>query len=180
MIWRWGRRFEAGHVAQQIVEAVDVPTTLCRLAGLPAMATSDGKDISALLQGGHQEIHRMGVTEFAWSRSIRMGDYRLVLYPPEMFSREYPQGFGELYDIANDPWEMENLYFQPEQRERIAGMRSEYLDWLITTTRPKTILPLVSGHNEQMSVRWQCATWPDGKIAPDDVRDQMARNARYI
>lgn len=31
-----------------------------------------------------------------------------------MFKEEYPEGFGELYDIEKDPWEMENLYFYPE------------------------------------------------------------------
>jgi choline-sulfatase/uncharacterized sulfatase len=179
MIWRWGDKLSAGHVAEPIVEAVDVPTTLCSLAGLPAMGTSDGLDLTSLLRGSQEEIHRFGVTEFAWSRSIRQGDWRLVIYPPEMFGDAYPQGFGELYNIRQDPWEMENLYFRPDQQERIGRMRSEYLDWLITTTRPRTMLPLVGKHDEQMNVRWQCATWPDGKISPDDIRRQSRKQPNY-
>jgi len=35
------------------------------------------------------EIHEIGVTEFAWSKSIRKGNYRLVYYPRDMFPEEY-------------------------------------------------------------------------------------------
>jgi arylsulfatase len=107
-IWRWTGKFAPGRSAREIVEAVDLSNTLCALAGLDPLETADGKDFSHLLYGygTSGEIHRIGVTEFAWSKSVRKGKYRYVYYPWEMFGAEYPDGFGELYDLAADPWEM--------------------------------------------------------------------------
>jgi len=85
------------------VELVDIPNTLCSLAGLEPLETSDGKDLTRLLRGEKDEVHKIGVTEFAWSKSVRKGKYRYVYYPTEMFRDEYPEGFGELYDLEKDP-----------------------------------------------------------------------------
>ena len=66
-----------------------------------------------------------------------------------MFSDEYPDGFGELYDLENDPWEMHNLYADPDYPNVIGELQQELMDWLVTTTRPATMLPTVkkSPHN---------------------------------
>ncbi|OPZ86279.1 MAG: Arylsulfatase [bacterium ADurb.Bin429] len=138
-IWWAPGRLAAGHVAPEIVESVDVSATLCALADLPALETSDGKDLSPLLRGEHAEMHRVGVTEFAWSKSIRKGNFRLVYYTPDYFPDEYPNGFGELYDLDADPWEMTNLFFDPAYAEVVHDLRKEMLDWLVTTTRPVTV-----------------------------------------
>jgi choline-sulfatase/uncharacterized sulfatase len=185
-IWRWQGRFEAGHVAREIVETVDVSTTLCALAGLPAMQTSDGKDISHLLMGGEGEVHKIGVTEFAWSKSVRKGRYRLVYYPPEMFPDQYPDGFGELYDLEVDPWEMYNLYFDQAYAGVVGELQRDLLAWLITTTRPTSALGLdvppgettVQGfggvfhdaEDEQVITRYHCSVNADGKFHPDRLR----------
>ena len=43
MIWRWPDKIRAGHVADEIVETVDLANTLCALTGLEPMQTSDGQ-----------------------------------------------------------------------------------------------------------------------------------------
>jgi len=185
-IWRWKAHFKAGHVAEEIVETVDVSTTLCVLAGLDPMQTSDGKDTSHLLRGEQGEVHDIGVTEFAWSKSVRKGKYRLVYYPPEMFPEEYPGGFGELYDLEADPWEMKNLYFDPEYAPVTQELQGDLLAWLITTTRPATALGLdvppgdqaVKGfggvfydaESDQIITRYHCSVNADGKFHPDRLR----------
>lgn len=179
-IWRWPGRFRAGHVVHEIVESVDVPTTLCALAGLPPLQTSDGKDISHLLRGESGSVHSIGVTEFAWSKSIRQGQYRYVYYPREMFADEYPGGFGELYDVERDPWEMENLYFQPEHTGLIDNLRDELFDWLITTTRPVTTIGLPNFGGEQAITRYKRAINRDGKVHPDRLRDLNRRLQNYL
>ena len=75
---------------------------------LVAVCTA-GRDLAGMLHGEPGDANRVGVTEFAWSKSIRKGRYRLVHYPPEAFADEYPQGFGELYDLEKDPHEIHNL-----------------------------------------------------------------------
>jgi choline-sulfatase/uncharacterized sulfatase len=185
-IWRWSGHFAAGHVAEEIVETVDVASTLCALAGLDPLQTADGKDISHLLHGESGAVHEIGVTEFAWSKSVRKGRYRLVYYPPEMFADVYPDGFGELYDLEADPWEMQNLYFDPAYAPVIREMQADLLAWLITTTRPATALGLdvapdeeavtrfsgvfYDADSDQVVTRYRCSVNADGKFHPDRLR----------
>ena len=165
-IWRWPGRFEAGHVAEELMETVDVSSTLCALAGLDPMETSDGKDISHLLRGKSGDVRRVAVTEFAWSKSLRKGDFRLVYYPPEMFADQHPGGFGELYDLDADPWEMENLYFRPEYADKVCELERELVDWLVTTTRPVSVLGLPTREGPQVVTRYGRSVNADGKIHP--------------
>jgi len=175
-IWRWPGRFRAGHAAKEIVETVDMVPTLCALAGLEPLSTCDGKDLSHLLHGEAGEVHRVGVTEFAWSKSVRKGRYRLVYYPPEAFAHEYPGGFGELYDLESDPWEMENLYFDARHAGVVRELQADLLEWLVTTTRPRTVLGADARHGRrppagwQTQVRYECWTCADGKLPPEAVR----------
>ena len=166
-IWRWGDRFPAGHVATELVETVDVSTTLCSLCGVTALETSDGKDIAPLLKGGSGELRTIAVTEFAWSKSVRKGDWRLVYYPPDMFREEYPAGFGELYNLAQDPWEMHNRYFDEDQQPRLREMHADLLNWLVTTTRPASVHGADMKPAAQRTRRYHVAVNADGKIHPD-------------
>jgi len=178
MIWRWPGRLRAGHVVPEIVETVDFANTACALAGLPAMETADGADLSALLRGGTGAVHAVGVTEFAWSRSLRKGPWRLVYYPPAMFADEYPGGFGELYNLDDDPWEMTNLYFRPEHAARVRELERDLLDWLVATTRPTTVHPLKPRATDQGVTRYQHTVNPDGKINPGLL--QPLRSTNYL
>jgi hypothetical protein len=168
------------------METVDVANTLCALAGLDLLQTVDGKDISHLLRGEQGEVHKVGVTEFAWSKSVRKGKYRYIYYPSEMFADVYPDGFGELYDLENDPWEMQNLYFDAAYASIVNEMQSDLLEWLITTTRPKTALGLdvppgdsmvtsfsgvfYDAGSDQIHTRYHCSSNADGKFHPDRLR----------
>ena len=172
MIWRWPGRFKTGHVVEDIVESVDLANTLCALADLDAMETADGKSLAHLLRGEAGPIHRVGVTEFPWSKSVRKGPYRYVHYVDEMFPEEHPDGFGELYDLEADPWEMRNLFFDPQYAQVVDDMRSDLLDWLITTTRPATVLEAVTTVTPQSVIHYHNAVNADGKVHPDRVREK--------
>jgi choline-sulfatase/uncharacterized sulfatase len=174
MIWRCPGLIKDGHCAKELVESVDVATTLPALAGLEPLLTGDGKDISGLLQGQAGEVRSLAVTEFAWSASIRQGKYRLVYYPREFFAQDYPDGFGELYNLQEDPWEMNNLYFQPEFREVVDRMFREYEDWKATSTRPKTLWPPMNQTGKQVRRRYTICSLKDGKISPDFIRNQAS------
>jgi len=136
-IWRWPGKCREGFISEQIVEAVDLAPTLISLAGLSPLSTCDGKDLTPLLQGEDKILHRVGVTECPFSKSIRKGKWRMVHYPPEMFGKE----FGELYNLQEDPYEMKNLFFEREYQPLVNELRRELLNWLITTSRPITICP---------------------------------------
>jgi len=175
-IWRWGTNFRAGHMATELVETVDVSATLCSLCGISALETSDGKDITTLLKGEAGGVRDIAVTEFAWSKSVRKGDWRFVYYSPEMFKEEYPDGFGELYNLAEDPWEMNNLYFDEDQRGRIGEMRADLLNWLIATTRPTSVHGADMPAAPQRTRRYHVSVNADNKLHPDVLRAMDFRN----
>jgi len=166
-LWRWPAQFAAGTAVRHLAESTDLVPTLCALAGLPALETADGRDLSGLLRGGDGPVHEIAVTEFAFSKSIRRGRHRLVYYPRQLFAAEHPQGFGELYDLEADPWEMRNLFFEKDRQETVRGLREALMDWLVTTTRPVTCQPprLLTG--EQWTTRYHHSYNADGKISPE-------------
>ncbi|MCE5324999.1 MAG: sulfatase-like hydrolase/transferase [Planctomycetaceae bacterium] len=176
MMWRWPGRFKTGHVERELVESVDVSATLCALAGLPALETSDGKDISPLLAGQSKPVHRASVTEFALSKSIRKGQWRMVFYPEGFFDKP----FGELYDIEADPWEMKNLFFDSGYRDIVADLTRELVDWLASTTRVATVLPMAVWDSDQAATRYQNTVNADGKISPTRVNEAKKKWPNYI
>jgi choline-sulfatase/uncharacterized sulfatase len=186
LIWWAPGRFEGGTVVKQIVESVDFSTTVCALAGLPPMLTSDGKDITPYLNGDEsEELHSIGVTEFAWSKSVRKGKYRYIHYPRQFFREEHPNGFCELYDVETDPWEMTNLALDPAYARTISELRTELLDWIISTTRPKTIGlqakldDLIEMDPTQFGHAYNNNFLADGKVHPDWIEKTNAWCSNY-
>ncbi len=172
MIWRWPGKIAEGRSADELVEAIDLVPTICRLAGVDALQTADGKDISHILAGQAGEVRELAVTENPWSKSVRKGPWRYVHYPREMFAEEYPDGFGELYHLDDDPWEMSNLYFDDRYQETVCQLQRDLADWLITTTRPTTILPHARFDGPQAHLRYRNSVNADNRIHPDHVRSR--------
>jgi arylsulfatase A-like enzyme len=158
----------AGRNVTDQVHAVDVAPTICALLGLDALPTADGQDLSALLRGevGVKSKHTVTVTEFAWSKALRKGRWRLVWYPLAFFANEHPGGFGELYDLVEDPNERRNRWHDADCRDLKVDLERELLNWLVTTTRPRTTMgasshpSLVPGAQEQ----FRCFVQADGRI----------------
>ena len=162
------------------MESVDFAATACALAGVEAMETGDGHDISHLLRGERGAVRRIAVTEFAFSKSVRKGRFRYVHYPVGMFARfgaEWEQrGFAELYDLEADPWEQDNLALLPRYRDAVDEMRTELIDWLVTTTRPTTALRLPDVPTGQRTWRYHNPVNRDGKFNPRRVTELATLN----
>lgn len=176
-IWRWPGHVREDRCVTEVVETNDTASTLCALAGLPPMRTADGRDLSAQLAGGPGDADRIGLTEFAWSKSLRQDRYRLVYYPKAMFAADHPDGFGELYDLEADPWEQSNLWFDPAHSETVRRMERALCEHLITTTRPRTIHSpargtLAEGYRERHHQRFLA----DGKISLHDCAANAGTN----
>jgi len=175
MIWRVPGVTRAATSTDHIAELVDISQTLCSLSGLPTLETADGRDLSGLLRGCDEPVHDVGVTEFAYSKSIRRGRHRLVWYPRARFpDRDEP--FGELYDLEADPWEMKNLYFDPAYRDVVGDLTDRLTEWLVTTTRITTSLGVNTGRRPpaddpgQYRLRYDNYVNADRKISGDHVR----------
>lgn len=166
-IWSWKGRLPEGAVRDAVIQNIDLAPTLCSIAGLPGMPTADGEDLSPVLENGGDGPHAIGVTEHPWSKAVLKGDWRLVYYPRDFF--EDGVAFGELYNLAEDPWEMNNLWSNPKHRDKVCELERDLMDWLVTTTRVKTILPGVYGSEENESSVWGRAVFRQHREADDKL-----------
>jgi arylsulfatase A-like enzyme len=128
-IARWPGKIEAGTVCDETVCHVDLMATLAALlhVKLPADAGVDSVNILPALLGEKRQaplreatVHHSGQGKFA----IRKGDWVLILAPtgddngkrgePAWFRKDRGYGphteAGELFDLATDPAQKNNLY----------------------------------------------------------------------
>ena len=136
-LWRVPGVTRAGLAANQFVENIDLAPTIVSLCGLPAMETTDGKDLSELLAGSDKAVREEAVTEFALSKALRWGPWRFVHYPRDMFGSDV----GELYNLEQAPLETENLYHDPAHQDVVHECRRRLFEWLDRTTRVATLWP---------------------------------------
>lgn len=96
---------------------IDLAYTILQLAGIEIPETFQG---ASLLEDNGREFavsayHGAQFGLFS-QRMLRQRQYKYVYNATDI---------DELYDLQNDPWELENLIFLPEHRERIAQMRRD-------------------------------------------------------
>ena len=143
MLWHVPGIAQAGSEVTELVENIDVAATFVSLAGVPAMPTQHGQDLTPLLRGERTTLRDIAVTEHPLSKSVRWGPWRLVHYQPEMFPDE--PDVGELYHIERDPDETQNLYHTAEHKSIVDTGRRLLLEWLIRTSLVRTVHPPIKG-----------------------------------
>ncbi len=102
----------------QPVSLLSLYPTLLDLAGLPSNAELDGPSFVPLLADPNTEWPHYAITHLGDPGSFGLSarDWRLI---------QYANGEQELYHIANDPYEWDNLAGKPEhqsQRERLTAV----------------------------------------------------------
>ncbi len=132
-IARWPGRTPAGTTTDQTFNLTDIMATLATLAGyaLPHGAAEDSFDFSAVLTGSHDgspirefTLHQTNRLELA----IRHGGWKYLDHAGSGgndYSRPFlagltiddgaPDAPAQLYNLADDPGETRNLYFEEAQ-----------------------------------------------------------------
>ena len=137
-----------------VINGVDFVPTLCKLAGasLSHFSSLDGEDVGDVWLGAERKRKRACFWEWRYRvfghplnqpprLAVREGDYKLLMNPDK--SRV------ELYDITQDPSELQNLAnSKPGLTERLS---KRLLDW--NSTLPESPVEEVAGTNN-----WD---WPD-------------------
>lgn len=144
-IWSWKGTLPEGEVRNSIVESVDFLPTVCSLAGVDTPDWVDGSNITPSLLHG-TELKEFAVTENPLTKTIHTKKYKFTQYLPEMCGGE---DFGVLYDLEQDPWELNNLYFSQSHQSIVHQLRHQLYCWLVRTTRSITInpwIPAMDGH----------------------------------
>lgn len=155
LIVRWPGRVAPASVADQLVCLTDVLATLCEIVGL-AMPRWAGEDSTSMLPAwlGSKSPTRDHVVlqSYTGILSIRDVRYKLILgtegsggrqgttpgwQPNQMgWDRINTIEIGQLYDLANDPYERVNLF--KDQPEVVAGLRERLEKIVLEDRSPAT------------------------------------------
>lgn len=128
LIWRWRGRIPAGGRIAQAVHLADVAPTLLSALDLPYdRLPFEGRDLGRMLQGDADSDDerpvwlQSPVTDPSWGPrfAVRVGRWKLI---------EWQSGRSELYDLALDPGERQDLAgrepaVREELRERLSQWR---------------------------------------------------------
>lgn len=151
---RYPREIKPGSVNTDIVLNTDFAPTFLEYAFLPIHERMQGKSIRPLLSGVTPDdwrtsmyyrywMHLDGCHEVYSHYGIRTHDYKLIYY--------YAQALGttdsrdenrppewELFDLKQDPYELNNVYESPKYADRVAVLTAE-LEQLIADVKDEAI-----------------------------------------
>jgi arylsulfatase A-like enzyme len=135
---RWPEKVRAGSVSSQLGCLTDLLATAANITGtkLPDNAGEDSFSLSATLTGEGQKPARNAVVHHSADGmfAIREGDWKLALglgsggfSEPRRVSDGTGRAEGQLYNLAKDPSEAENIYARhPEVVARLSALLELY------------------------------------------------------
>jgi len=148
----------AGTVQPSVVSHLDILPTLLELAGQGVPDTMDGVSMLDLIGHETQKENRVAVAEytryevghdgFGGLEPLRM----LVRWPWKLVINLHQT--DELYNLANDPDELENLIYEASAADERNRLHQELLDWMDDHVDPQRGMP------------WQRRGWRDAGKNP--------------
>ncbi len=127
-----GGGIPAGSVVSEVVQNIDIGPTVMDFAGMQTKPNMDGSSFKKLLYQESIPWRDTVYYEYFWERpfpqtptvhAVRTSKYKFIRYHGVW-------DINELYDIENDPNEMNNLIRNPEYEEIAKGLRSSLFNWL--------------------------------------------------
>lgn len=142
LIFRLPGRRCAGQERAHLAELTDVYPTLCALAGVPPPSTVSGQSLAPVLDDPAQphrahvncmlvekaahSVAAVGEAGFVRGQMVRTERWKLAVYSDQS---------GELYDLQEDPGELNNLFAAPEYAELRSQLFALLAGHLLTCTR---------------------------------------------
>jgi arylsulfatase A-like enzyme len=121
-----------GTVPSQMALNIDVAPTLLELAGLEPSASMQGRSVMPLVRGESPEWRTSFFYEHVFehplipkTEGVRTESWKYIRYVDEEPAIE------ELYDLRNDPQELENLAGRGEWRPVLEKLRQSWEDWRV-------------------------------------------------
>ncbi|MBC2602523.1 sulfatase family protein [Puniceicoccus vermicola] len=114
---------QEGQVVDAPVENIDLYPTFCSWAGLDTPAHVEGHDLAPVCTGRESaDPHRPAFCESYFRRAVVKDGWRLV--------HHVGGSVHELYHIAEDPLEYENLYLRSGHAEKVDALKHELILFL--------------------------------------------------
>ena len=119
-------QFNRGIVVSNIVENIDVMPTLCEMAGVPLPAQGiQGRSMTKLVAGTEKDWKECAFAERG-SSMVRTPQYKLICNERKNARKG---GEYELYDLAKDPLETNNLAADPAHAETVKKLAAQLDAW---------------------------------------------------
>jgi len=102
-----GPGIKKGSRVDELVYQHSTFATTCELAGIPVPKAVEFPSCVDLIKGGHTPKHDAIFSRYRdFQRAVRTKDHKLIVYPKAKIV--------QLFDMKNDPWEMQNLASDPK------------------------------------------------------------------
>lgn len=137
MIWHW-QSVTDREPLYELVELIDVMPTILDLANIPCPRSAQGTSLAPAILGSGQR--RGGVPYLArdavffetpFIKTVRTQTHKLSI------CCHGEQQWGHLYDLVEDPSEMNNLYGKPDHQWIQQQLEQRLLRWFIETQQPQ-------------------------------------------
>ncbi|RAV06361.1 sulfatase [Paenibacillus sp. YN15] len=135
-IVRYPDHVPAGHTSHAIQSLVDLAPTFLSLAGIPVPHYMTGVDQSKVWLGEASQARDHAICEFRHEpTTIHQKTYVDQRYKITVY---YNQTYGEIFDLQEDPGELNNLWDDPEA----AGLKTELLLKYVWAELGKESMPM--------------------------------------
>ena len=105
-----------------LVYLYDVMPTLCHLVGVTLPEGVDGSDLSPVIEGSVEAVRYSLFTVYSTTqRAVKNQRWKLIRYPALHYT--------QLFDLKNDPYELNNLADDSTYHEQQAWLLSELERW---------------------------------------------------
>lgn len=130
-----GKNVLKTHKVKQLIQNIDIGPTILQMAGLQKPENMDGESFLPILEGETPQWRDRIYYEYFWERpfpqtptvhAVRTDKYKFIRYYGIW-------DINELYDLENDPWEMNNLIRDKEYVEISKELREDLFNWLDRT-----------------------------------------------
>ncbi len=144
IIWFPGR-FDGGRHLDSLYSQIDIGATILELAGLQIPANMEAESLVPALEGRNTEGRKYVFAEHSrdailqeteFMTMIRTQDWKLVHFLDEPF--------GQLFDLKNDPEEVDNLWDDQRYADQKEALMQVMLNWLIRSNY----------HSRSQQLRW--------------------------
>ncbi|MFW6161149.1 MAG: sulfatase [Planctomycetota bacterium] len=123
-------RMQAGvRDAEHLVSGIDVMSTICDYAGLPAPPKARGRSLRPLVEGTGGAWREFVVSDHHLRRDGSASLGHMVRTARYKFVEYHGDPVVQLFDMQADPWEIRNLYEDPQYADEIAAHRKLLGDW---------------------------------------------------